>query len=188
MEKNSIPRNAGFEDIFDTLITRITKIEHFKHHTGCSFSNETFQTTPYYYGKCQCDYGKKYEKFIHKKDCFSVELELLNTAFKNHEKYKNNNLLKAVRANEERRLCTAHKIDYKEECLSEVCNCGAFEEFVKLGCTHESGCPKIIPNFYYRDDDIKIYWYKTYFRNSYSNKPITLNEFKGIVGKCIRSV
>lgn len=190
-----IKRENGYEEILDTVVTRITGIEHFKHHTGCSFVNDTFEIHPYYFGQCLCSYGKQYQEFIkenpHKDDCFMVELNILNEAFKKHPLYRNNNKLKAERANEERRLCIAHKIDYKEgKNLSEVCNCGVQEKFKALQLTHEDTCPIIKPNFWYKNSDnpIKIFWYKTYFRDAYCTKDLKLEEFKQIIGICLNSI
>lgn len=195
-EMHLIKRDSGFEEIMDTLITRITGIEHFKHHTGCSFVNEVFELHPYYFGQCLCSYGKKYQDFIklnpHTEQCFMVELNVLNDAFKKHPQYLNNNKLKAERANEERRLCIAHKIDYKDgKNLSEVCNCGVQEKFASLNLPHEDGCPIILPNFWLKTPDnhsLKIFWYKTYFRDAHSTKPLTLEEFRNIIGICLNSL
>jgi hypothetical protein len=190
-----IKRESGYEEIFDALITRITGIEHFKHHTGCSFVNNIFEIHPYYFGQCLCNYRQKYQEYIqtnpHKNDCFMVELNVLNDAFKNHPQYYSNNKLKAERANEERKLCMAHKVNYKDgKNLSEVCNCGIHVQFSSFNHQHETGCPVILPNFWFKSEEnpIKIFWYKTYFRDSTCTKNLTLEEFRNIVGVCLNSV
>lgn len=195
-----IERESGYEEILDTLVTRITGIEHFKHHTGCSFVNDTFEIHPYYFGQCLCSFGKKYGAFLeknpHKNDCFTSELLILNKAFKSHPLYTNNNKLKAERANEERKLCIAHKIDYKDgKNLNEICNCGVMEKFSTLNHKHEDGCPILRPNFWFKDSPIehknecfKIFWYKTYFRDAYCTKELKLEEFREVIGICLGSV
>lgn len=188
-----VPREEGFEEVMDTLVTRITGIEHFKHHTGCYFTNETFELRPYYFGKCLCAYGKALENFLtinpHKDSCFHTELKILNDAFKNHPQYLHNNKLKAERANEERRLCTAHNIHYKDgKNLDDICNCGALEKFGDQGYSHEERCPKLLPNFIFIPEHLGITWYKTYFRDSTSTQHITLEDFKRIIGICLSSI
>lgn len=199
-EMFTIERDHGYEEVLDTLVTRITGIEHFKHHTGCSFVNDTFELHPYYFGQCLCSYGSKYREFVeknpHKPDCFSIELGFLNSAFKKHPLYNNNNKLKAERANEERKLCIAHKVEYKDgKNLSEICNCGCNNKFNELNIIHDVGCPILQPNFWFKDSAIehkqeafKIFWYKTYFRDAKCTRAITLEEFKEIIAICISSV
>lgn len=193
--RSVINRDCGYEEVMDALITKITGIEHFKHHTGCSFINPIFEIQPYYFGKCLCSYDKQFQEHVtanpHKEDCFLLELNLLSEAFKKHPAYLNNNKLKAERANEERRLCIAHNIDYKDgKNLSNVCNCGVQAKFDLLNIKHEDGCPKIKPNFIFKNtsDQLKIFWYKTYFRDAYSTQAITLADFKTIIGACLSSV
>jgi len=190
-----IKRDNGYEEIMDTLVTRITQIEHFKHHTGCSFVNDLFEIHPYYFGRCLCSYGKKYQEFItgspHKPECFMVEMNVLNAAFKSHPFYINNNKLKSERANEERRLCIAHNIDYKDgKNLEEICNCGVQDKFKELNHQHEDGCPITQPNFWYKPPDkaFKIFWYKTYFRDAVCTQDLNLEEFKRIIGICLQSL
>jgi hypothetical protein len=191
----AIRRESGYEEIMDALVTKITGIEHFKHHTGCSFVNDTFEIHPYYFGNCLCSFNKKYKEFIkitpHKQDCFMVELNILNDAFKKHPQYINNNKLKAERANEERRLCIAHNIDYKDgKNLSNVCNCGCQESFYSLNHQHEDSCPILLPNFWVKNQEtpLKIFWYKTYFRDATCTQELTLDEFKRIIGVCLQSI
>jgi hypothetical protein len=192
---HTINRSSGFEEILDSLVTRITGIEHFKHHTGCSFVNDIFELHPYYFGKCLCSYKKEYDSFIlnnpHKSDCFKNEIKTLNEAFKNHKDYNNCNKLKAIRANEERRLCIAHNIKYNDgKCLTDICNCGVDDNFNKLEINHEIGCPSIMPNFWFKKEkeEVKIYWYKTYFRDAKCNINLTLSNFNKIISDCIGSV
>ena len=45
-----------------------------------------------------------------------------------------------------------------------------------------------LPNFVYYPDNLEINWYKYYFRDSYVNKPITLEYFKEVVDRCIESI
>lgn len=194
-EMFEIKRDVGFEEVMDTLVTRITGIEHFKHHTGCNFINDTFEIHPYYFGNCLCSYGKKYQEFIkenpHNQQCFMVELNILNEAFKKHPMYKNNNKLKAERANEERRLCIAHKIEYKDgKNLSEVCTCGIQTKFESLNLKHDADCPILKPNFWFKkaDNPLKIFWYKTYFRDAVCTKDLKMEEFKTIIGECLQSI
>lgn len=192
---NIISRGVGFEEIMDSLVTRITGIEHFKHHTGCSYSNDIFSINPYYFGKCLCKYSKTYDEYLktnpHKPNCFTEELKILNEAFKSHPLYHNANKLKAVRANEERKLCLAHKLEYNDgKNLDLICNCGAKKIFLENNpeLKHEEGCPKIIPNFLYKPENISINWYKTYFRDATSNVFINKEKFTLLITECLKSL
>lgn len=189
-----IPRNAGYEDVLDALVGRITKVEHFKHHAGCTFENEVFSIRPYYLGVCHCSRSEKLKLHLssnpHMKTCFHSELLLLNEAFRSHAKYSESNRLKAERANEERRLWRAHGFKFTDgRNIDELCTCGTMDRFIASGGdNHDEVCPIVIPNFVFKPEDIRIYWYKIYFRESTCNVAFDLSKFKDIVGQCMKSV
>jgi len=185
-----IPRGEGYEEILDAIVARITGIEHFKHHTGCYFGNNVFEIRPYYFGECTCSRKKEFDKYLlenpHTKDCFITDLQILNDSYKKYPNYHNINKLKAERANEERRLCMIYSIPYKSgKNLNNICTCGVLSKF---NVVHEAHCLQVLPNFYFKPEELKIYWYKTYFRDSYVTQELTKEKFKNIIGECLRSI
>ena len=74
------------------------------------------------------------------------------------------------------------------------CTCDMQERYekwlVKIGYSngHKDSCLLVRPNFWYKPEDFTIMWYKYPLRDSYSNKEISLKEFKAIIDKCIESV
>jgi hypothetical protein len=50
---------------------------------------------------------------------------------------------------------------------------------------HKETCPCSWPNFHYKPTDLRIEWYKYPFRDSYSNKSFTVEEFVEILDKCV---
>jgi len=88
------------------------------------------------------------------------------------------------------------KNDHQPECYyvafgcASRCNCDysdRWNEFVKTH-GHSKDCPIVKPNFLYKPTGFEIQWYKYPFRDSYTNQPITLDEFKAIIDNCIASV
>ena len=50
---------------------------------------------------------------------------------------------------------------------------------------HNKSCPCNWPNFHYKPTDLKIEWYKYPFRDSFSNKPFTVEEFVTMLDHCV---
>ena len=69
---------------------------------------------------------------------------------------------------------------YWGEC---TCGCNISEDE-----EHKEDCLLVKPNFLYKLTGYAIEWYKYFFRDSYSNQNITIEEFEDIVEKCIESI
>lgn len=65
----------------------------------------------------------------------------------------------------------------------EDCNCGDDGSE-----NHAEDCALIKPHFFYKPTDLKIMWYKYPFRDSYSNRLFTTEEFKDMLQHCLESL
>ena len=54
-----IPRNQGWEPVFEKLVRRASGIQQANIKSGCHFENDTFKIQPTYLGNCICPYGKE---------------------------------------------------------------------------------------------------------------------------------
>lgn len=68
------------------------------------------------------------------------------------------------------------------------CECGYDEKEYNSENSHSKDCRIARPNFLYKPTGFEIQWYKYPLRDSYSNKKITLKQFKIIIEDCIRSI
>ena len=190
-----IPRNKGWEVTLDTLILRITGIQQGKIRAGCDFENEVFRTQVHFIGTCPCGYDKKKKEFAesnqHSVECFHTQWLEIEEAFKKHPKYKDSLKLKAERINMEHQLCQRYKIPHylPRRPLEDVCTCPFERQWKSLENTHQEDCLKVMPNFWFKANDLKIWWEHKYFRNAYMNRAeYNLEQFEEIIAICLKSL
>lgn len=192
-QKFLIPRHEGWEEILEPLIRKITGAREGKTRTAVDYKNEVFKIKSHKFGICRCSYGQRYLEFEennnHSLECFHTAWQEIQDAFKKHPQYEEALILKTERINMEAQLCRRYKIPYKGGVHTErICTCNFKRKWDELKVQHDEDCEHNSPNFWYYHDDIKIWWNKKFFRDAYSNKDINKNQFKLIIGKCIRSV
>jgi hypothetical protein len=185
-----IPRSQGWEPILETLVRKITGVQQGDVKAACNYNSELFIIRPYYIGTCTCSYLEKMKSFEethpHHTNCFHSQWDEIHSAFKNHPKYSKFNIYKTERINMENQLCRKFGIKYNSKTISKICTCSVQDELDKLNLIHEENCKTVLPNFEYRGGETtKIWWYKTFFRDAYCNREITMKEFKEIVSICL---
>lgn len=192
MEKFNIPRRDGWEEILEPLVIQITGAQQAYVRGGCNYDSDVFFMQPHYLGSCPCSYGQKLKEFekthSHSPQCFHSFYQEIDEAFKSHPKYYKYNILRTSRVNMIRQLCVKNNITYDPVKIPEICTCTFQREWEKLNVQHDEACPKILPNFWHKNSNLKIWWFKIFFRNSYANKPIQKEEFQKIVAECIQDV
>jgi len=190
--KTIIPRNMYWEEALEPLVRRITGVQQGKTHAGCDFENDIFKMKVHFFGNCECDYAikrKEYEaNHSHKSNCFHVAWQEVHDAFINHPKYHKALILKTERLNMEMQICRQYNVKYCGEKISKVCTCDFEKNWSSLNITHDENCPCVTPNFWYKPKDFKIWWYKTFFRKSYSNYMIDQKQFQNIIKECMKSL
>jgi len=192
-ESYAIPRYVGFEDVFEPLIRRITGAQQGTVIGACEFDNDQIKIKPHYFGPCQCQYGVEYKAFCkkntHTLDCFNYYVQEINEAFKKHPKYSFALPLRTERINMLKALCLKNNFPFKgEKEVEKICTCGFTKSWEMLGHKHHEDCPIVSPNFWHKPTDLKIWWYKVFFRNSYSNRLITIPDLKAIVASVLPSI
>ena len=88
----------------------------------------------------------------------------------------------------ENKLCQLYNIPYQNESIAKVCTCNFEKEWKTQNITHDSSCPVIHPNFIYYPNSLKIWWYRTFFRNAYCNQKIDINTFEEVIVSCLKSL
>ena len=193
MNGELIPRSCGWEEIFEPLIRRITGVHQSDVRAGCEFRNETFEVRPHFLGEyCYCEYGKTKRSFEqknpHKEDCFHSQLEQINKDSLRVTNIDNRLDGRIFRINKLLDLCNRFSIKYDTRIVNDICTCGVKEKWFKLSIQHDDDCIILRPNFLYIPEDIRIFWHKRFFRDSYINKSISKEDFTRIVNHCISSV
>ena len=191
--KHEIPRTEGWEPIFEPLVRKITGIKQGEVKAGCDYKSELFILRTPFLGTCSCSYEQKKKEFdaenYHQPDCFHPQWLDIHETFKNHPNYNKHNIYKVERINMESQLCKKFNLPYNAKTIADVCTCGINDKWNALNYEHDAGCPVILPNIeYFGQETIKIWWYKTFFRDAYSNVPLTKEQFKGIIATCLKYV
>ena len=186
-----IPRRAGWEEILDPLVRKITGAQQADIRAGCDYDCEAFFMQPHFLGTyCNCSYGialRDYTKAnSHSVQCFHTFWEEIDDAFKGHPKYTSSNVLKVARTNMVRQLCVKNRIKYEPHIVSKICTCPFKQKWEELDTPHDEGCKSLLPNFWFKELDIKIHWHRFFFKDAYSNKELTLPEFEEIVNRCTK--
>ena len=202
-----IERGVGFENELERLFDAYAPEEEY---VGAEFENETFSVFPYYWGDCTCGFND-IECPIKHINCYQNELE--EEKLKNGWYRDSNGFLQysgrglklgdnpldvfdiEMKKEEEicKKLCDKYDLPFPDGCMVH-CTCDydkRYENWLKeIGYPeeHKDDCLLVKPNFYYKPTDFKIKWYKYPLRDSYSNRPITLKEFKHIIDDCIKSL
>jgi len=192
IEKIVIPRHQGWEEVLEPLVRKITGAQQGKCRTGVDYENDTFKMKMHFMGTCGCPYGiarREYEnENSHNSECFHTHWQEIRDAFTNHPKYSSALILKTERINMEMQLCRKYRIPYHGgEKIEYVCTCDFEKKWENMGIDHDEDCPSVTPNFWFKDTDFKVWWYKKFFKESYSNQRIDKIEFKEMVKMCTRS-
>lgn len=79
---------------------------------------------------------------------------------------------------------------HSEECQYNritFCHCGTHTAYITWLTTHnhKQDCPIIRPNFAYAPLGFALSWYKYPFRDAYMSHPVTFEEFRNIINKCL---
>jgi hypothetical protein len=193
VEKFAIPRYEGWEEILEPLVRKITGAQQGKVRTGVDYQNNVFKMKMHRFGICHCSYGKQYREFVenngHALECFHTAWQEIQDAFKNHPKYHDALILKTERINMETQLCRKFRVPYRGGVyIANVCTCDFKRKWEALGIEHDEDCEHVAPNFWHTESDLKIWWVKKFFRESYSNKRVDTQEFKSIIKECLKSV
>lgn len=191
-EKYEIPRYDGWEEVLEPLIRKIINVEQSMIREGVDYENDIFMLKTQRYGICHCSYGQKYREFLethkHSDDCFQTIYQEIQDAFRNHPHYNKSLKLKQERVKMERELYKEFGIPYSKKSNSNVfCSCTFRNDWERLNSSHDANCSFLAPNFHYKESDLKIWWNVRFFKDSYANQLVTLDEFKKIIGVCIRS-
>jgi hypothetical protein len=192
MPKFRIPRRDGWENIMEPLVKQITGAQQADVRGGCHFESDMLFMQPYLVGNCHCTYGQALHKFKqennHSVQCFHTFYQEIDDVFKKHPKYYQTNKLRAERVNMIRQLCVKNHIKYDPKNVHKFCTCPFNKKWKALNIQHDLDCPKVLPQFWYKPKDIKIWWYRIFFRDSYCNRKINKDEFKEIVNICLNHV
>lgn len=180
-----VPRGAGYEELLNELFESIDK--EYNESTmgyGFDFSNDTFETHPYYWGECTCGYEQlEYEwseNNKHKEDCYQIAYKKLT------DEYSYKIPKKLVK-----KLCTKYNIYYNRGIGSAIhCTCNHSEEWLKFleNNDHKNSCPIIRSNFHYKPTGYELMWYKYPLRDSYASEELSLIEFAKMIENCINSI
>lgn len=154
------------------------------HNNGGYFKTDVFEIRAYQWGECNCGFEEKankwYDKNNHRKSCYQIAYNKLN------KKYKS---MLDVPKKEVKALCKKYNIPYNDGVGSAVhCTCdyeGKWAKFLENN-EHKKDCPVVVPNFKYKDFEIR--WYKYLGRSTSMNKLIDANEFSKILDRCLESV
>jgi len=146
---------------------------------GPSFENEWLFLMPYYWGECTCGYEEKEiqwsEQNQHREDCYQTEYHKLNFKYDTPDC-------------EVKKLCEKYGIEWNDGYGSAIhCTCDYQDRWRKFTQKndHEETCPIVLPNFWYKPDDIKIDWYKYPLRDAYSNIKLKIIPFTELIDKII---
>jgi len=192
-EKYVIPRHEGWEEILEPLVRRITGAQQGKCRTACNHTNDTFTIKMHHMGLCPCEYGQKRKEFEennkHASECFHPNWKEIDDAFRSHPKYSQALILKTERINMEMQLCRKYRLPYQGgSYIENLCTCNFERKWAVLDIEHAEDCPVITPNFYHPASGTKVYWNKKFFRDSYSNRRLSSEEFQNIISECIKSI
>jgi hypothetical protein len=198
-----IPRIDGFENEMVRLFNAYAPgRDNSWREYGEQFENNVFSVFPYYWGECTCEFDSKKFTEKHSEECYQSELDRMKLA-SGWVKDKNGWMTspkgldyKEASKIEDgiyEKLCKKHNVSYPEGCAIH-CTCDYEQRYIKwlekIGYPngHKEECLTIKPNFHYKPTNYRMKWYKYPLRDSYANQDLTLEQFKDIIDKCIKSV
>ena len=195
-KKFLIPRTDGYEEHFYPIIRKITGCSQGKVSGGADYENDTFTIRTYFMGggcPCKmCEFKRDFEEDNeHAENCFHVEWDRMDKEYKKHPKYSFAPPLKIARLEHEKYMMKEYGIPLRERKSPEnICTCHYKAKMQKelgpIGFVED--CYYNLPNFHFKQDDFKIWINQNFFRDSYSNKKISVDEFKTICRTCIMSL
>jgi hypothetical protein len=188
-----LKRGVGFEEEFERLNSLFQPSDYVE-----EFENDTFAVFPYYWGDCTCDFEAYEFRGEHLVNCYQSELKAekrragaeLNKwgfyEFPNSWSWdkRRENIYKKLteKYNLPMRGCAVHcTCDYEQRYE-------AWMEKIGYPDGHKADCLLLKSNFHYKPTDFQIQWYKYPFRDSYTNREISLLEFSTIINDCIESL
>jgi len=212
-----IERGAGFEEeLFRLFNAYAPDRDNSWREYGVEFENDVFMVFPYYWGECTCGFDDYEFTEKHSANCYQTELEkekLKNGWIKGKygflkyaggglkfgddpgksweiEQQKEREIIKKLY---KKRGWDTKSKNWWHGCAVR-CDCDYNERYEKwlkkIGYPdgHKKDCLLVKPNFLYKPTGFQIQWYKYPLRDSYSNQPITLKEFREIINECIKSL
>lgn len=203
----SVRRRVGFEEELDRLYRNIglslygdeDKFDPY----GEDFENDTFMVRAYRYDEeCTCGYDDLEDEWRAKNDhdegCYQklVEEELIKKGwvktrwgYLDPPRYMDLSEANEMRNSVYKKYCDMFGLSYPQGCAVH-CTC-SYKDRWKEFCEHndhDPSCPVVLPNFWYKTEDFKLWWYKYPLRSATCNKVITLSDFREMIDKCIESL
>lgn len=187
-----LERDEGFEEEIFRLFDRIYNTKQNGYY-GIDFENDTFTVMPYYWGDCTCGYDDRESEWCennyHRPECYYVAYKKI-AHYYDYSPGKNDDFYEKHLKPLYQKFGLPTEGENWWAGYAAMCNCDysdRWDEFMKTN-GHSKDCPIVKPNFLYKPTDFEIQWYKYPFRDSYTNQPITLDEFRVIIDSCIKSV
>ena len=195
-----IERGVGFEEELIKLFgAYASDRDNSWREYGIEFENDVFSVFPYYWGDCTCGFDDT-EDLVKHINCYQNEVreeKLKNGWFEDKygwlERERSYEENKKIEDGIYKKLCKKYNLPFPGGCAVH-CTCDydkRYEEWLKqIGYPdgHKEDCLLVKPNFHYKPTDLRIKWYKYPLRDSYSDKPITLEEFREVIDNCIKSI
>jgi len=199
-----IDRGKGFEsELFRLFEAYAPDRDNSWREYGVPFENGVFVVRQYNWdADCTCGFddidNQWLEENPHAANCYQNELRRrkLQAGFIENKvcgwlDWKNDNYEQGrdIERRIYQELCEERHLPYPFGCAIH-CDCGRDERYRKWRETHDHAddCALVLPNFHHKPSGLKIEWYKYPLRDSYSNRPLTLCEFRAVIDDCIKSL
>ncbi len=167
------------------------------------FVNNVFEVHPYWWGDCTCGWDdidnghQRIYELKHQPNCIRHKVEALDKKY--YPSYDRKNRAKLLK--ELKTLYKEHGLNTEGDNwwhgFMTACTCDypdrynkIIEEYAKefghVG--HKPDCKLELPNFWYKPENYKVWWYKYPMRSAYSNQLITEKHLQRIIKECIMSL
>ena len=193
MYKNFAPPNLReYESSFYQLVAKITGVEVLELNEGCVFENDTFKIEPYRTLQCNCGLFDEVRSLKHDETCllFTIKAILEYYArFESDQNEYNRKLAKVKKFATLKEICQKFNRPVDLDEPMNVCTCHLYDKWKEVQTKeHSENCEILTPNFWYKTEDIKIQWFKRFFRNAKINKFMKIDDFRQMIGVCLKSL
>lgn len=197
-----LDRGEGFEEELNRLFDAYAPDrDNSWREYGIEFENDIFAVFPYYWGECTCGFDSCEFEEKHLDTCYQVELDIERQKagaivgrwgyldFPNSWSYDKE---RKVEDKIYKELTTKHNLPMQGRAVH--CTCDYEQRYetwlgeIGYPLGHKPDCLLVKPNFCYKPSDFQVQWYKYPLRDSYTNREITLREFRGMINNCIASL